>query len=254
VIDPTEWNQMLANSEEKLLPVIRARIANKLLDRGFKPKEIATVLRVTPAAVTQYLKGKRGSTLPQDGNGDKIIDALADKAAHRIRTSAGPVETVEFFDVAYQLLSATRGQHALELRREGKQRGNSQSISILRDRLQLELKAAEKCLDLANRTRDDYNKLLLRMIASDSIRHADIVSQLISWSQADHESATEPPPSEFLNEMAAIEDKASEASLSKSVRIPHAIAMLLLESIDMDEEKHDKLIQKMLRVTQQSRK
>jgi hypothetical protein len=43
------------------------------------------------------------------------------------------------------------------------------------------LNAAQKCDDLANRARDEYTRLLLRMVASDSIRHADIVSQMISW-------------------------------------------------------------------------
>jgi len=231
-------------TEEKLLPLVRARLAKRLSDIGFRAKEISAVLNVTPAAVTQYLKGKRGNTLSEAGN-ELIINALADKAAHRIRSEAGPLGAVELLDAGYQLLSASKGQKILKERAKA---GGFESIGVLRDRLRLELKAAEKCLELANRTRDDYTKLFLRMIASDSIRHADIVSQLISYSERASDSSFQPPAKEFLNEMLAIEDKASEASLSKAVKIPNKAAMLLLESIDMDEFKHDRLVGKMLRL------
>jgi predicted transcriptional regulator len=210
---------------------------------GFSGKEIAAVLNVTPAAITQYLKGRRGGKL--DSNNDTIIRALVDKAAQRIRSGGGPLRSAELLDVAYQLMSANKGRQVLE--GQDQQKIGNESIGILKQRLQVELKAAEKCLELANRTRDDYAKLLLRMIASDSIRHADIVSQLISWSAAPGGPDFEPPDREVLNEMLAIEDKASESSLSQHVKIPNLGAMLLLESIDMDEEKHDKIVEQMLK-------
>jgi rubrerythrin len=218
----------------------------------FRVKEISSVLKVTPAAVTQYLKGRRGNKLAQIRNHEQIINALAEKAAHKIRHGTGPLEIVELLDAGYQLLSATKGQRILE---HGVERiKEREQTALLRERLQLELKAAQKCLDLANRTRDDYSKLLLRMIASDSIRHADIVSQLMSWLESGHQPEYEPPARELLNEMLAIEDKASESTLRKSVRIPHAVAMLLLESIDMDEEKHDRVVGKMLKIITQNQK
>ncbi len=237
----------MTNNEEKLLPLVRARLAEKLFRMDFKAKEISAVLRVTPAAVTQYLKGKRGNKLSGAGKHEQIIDALADRAAHRIRNGSGPLELVELLDAGYQLLSAANSERILESRAQ--KTDNSESIRVLRGRLQLELKAAEKCLDLANRTRDDYSKLLLRMVASDSIRHADIVSQLMSWLETGHEPVFEPPDKVLLNQMLTIEDSASELSLSKTVKISHGVAKLLLESIDMDEKKHDRLIAKMLQTS-----
>ncbi len=235
---------MRSMSEEKTLPPLRARLAEKLVEMGFKAKQIANVLNVTPAAVTQYLKGRRGKKLWDPGD-ELILKTLTDRAAQRIRSGIGPLEFVELLDAAYQVLSAKRGQRILESSENRQVR--PESIRILRQRLQLELRAAEKCLDLANRTRDDYTKLFLRMIASDSIRHADIVSQLISWSEGNREVGFEPPAKELLSELLAIEDKAGEASLTKVVKIPNAAAMLLLESIDMDEEKHDTLVGKLMR-------
>lgn len=237
----------MAVNEEKLLPLVRAKLAKKLLRMGYRAKEISSMLRVTPAAVTQYRKGRRGNKLSGAGKHEQIIDALADRAAHRIRSGSGPLEIVELLDAGYQLLSAANSERVLESRAE--RTDNSESIRVLRGRLQLELKAAEKCLDLASRTRDDYSRLLLRMVASDSIRHADIVSQLMSWLETGHEPVFEPPDEELLNQMLTIEDSASELSLRKTVKVSHGIAKLLLESIDMDEKKHDRLIAKMIRTS-----
>jgi hypothetical protein len=83
------------------------------------------------------------------------------------------------------------------------------------------------------------------MAASDSIRHADIVSQVISWIESGHEFIQEASDRELLAEILAIEDNANESSLRRSVRINHGVARLLLKSIDMDEEKHERLIGKL---------
>lgn len=84
------------------------------------------------------------------------------------------------------------------------------------------------------------------MVASDSVRHADIVSQLISWMETGHEPASEPPDPGLLNEILTIEDSANEFSLRKTARVRNGVARLLLESIDMDEEEHEKLIARMV--------
>ena len=49
-------------SEERLIPIIRASLAERLVREGFHTKEIADALNVTQPAVTQYLKGKRGKS------------------------------------------------------------------------------------------------------------------------------------------------------------------------------------------------
>ena len=42
---------------------------------------------------------------------------------------------------------------------------NRESMKLLRERLQLELAAAEKYLELANNASDEHTKLLLRLIS-----------------------------------------------------------------------------------------
>jgi predicted transcriptional regulator len=232
-----------AKSEEKMLPLVRASVANRLQSMGFRVNQISRVLDVTPAAVTQYLKGVRGKKLGETENQKDMIDALAEKGAQRINGSMEPLSTVELLDVAHQILAVTSGERILSTRSENSK--TSKSIAILKGRLQLELKAAQKCLDLANRARDEYTRLLLRMVASDSIRHADIVSQIVSWLETGREVAHEAPDRALLTDILAIEDNANEFSLQKTVKVSHGVAKLLLESIDMDEEKHERLIGKL---------
>ena len=234
---------MKTNSDEKMLPLVRASVANRLLHMGFKVTQISRVLNVTPPAVTQYLKGVRGKKTTETQHQKQIIDALAEKAAQRINGNTEPMSTVELLDVAHQILAVTSGEKMLGTRPESGRK--SKSVPILKARLQLELKAAQKCLDLANRAKDDYTRLLLRMVASDSIRHADIVSQIVSWLETGHETAEDAPDRALLAEILAMEDNANEFSLRKTVKVDHRVAKLLLESIDMDEEKHERLIGKL---------
>jgi hypothetical protein len=231
-------------SEERLIPMIRAAVAERMAREGFHVKEIAATLNVTQAAVTQYLKKKRGNGSESLAGIGRLLDPLTEKAIKRARSSLGPIETVELLETARQVMVMNTGRGIIESRSEEPVR--NASLELLRERLQLELSAAEKYLELANKTADDHTKLLLRMIASDSIRHGDVVSQVISWLEADSERKFELPGKEILESMLAMEDSAKEASMRDSIKVDHPVARLLLEWIDMDEAKHGKMVVKML--------
>ncbi len=47
-------------SAKRILPAVRRELVRALVGRGMKQNRVAEVLGITPAAVTQYLKGKRG--------------------------------------------------------------------------------------------------------------------------------------------------------------------------------------------------
>ena len=213
-------------------------------------KEIAAALNVTPAAVTQYLRGKRGRTLPESPALEPVISGLAEKVSQRIRAGMRGLEMAELVEAAYQIMAVGVGERIL--RGTVWEHRRIQWLNILRQRLELELRAAQRCLELANGIRDDYSKLLLRMIASDSIRHADVVSQIISWLETGHTPPFEPPGPDFLSAMLDIEDRAQELSLRRRIKIPHPVAKLLLEWIDLDEEKHEKVIGRMLKLLHKS--
>ena len=234
-------------SEERLIPVIRAKLAEKLAVEGFRVKEIALALNVTQSAVTQYLKRKRGTHAQRVANLDELIDPIAEKLAVRVRSGLGGIETVELLEAARQVMVMNSGTMVRQRQQPllGEPRRN-ESLELLRRRLQLELKAAEKYLELANKSSDDYTKLLLRMIASDSIKHGDVVSQIISWLEAGNESIFELPSQALLESMLSIEDSAKEESLTRSIDVDHPVARILLEWIDTDEAKHGKMVSRVL--------
>ena len=235
---------------ENLIPVVRARLALSLRREGLRVKEIAAALNTTPAAVVQYLKGKRGRLVARPAQVDRTIDALADKVLQRVRSGIREgVRMPELMEAADQIIIASKGSKMLE---ETTQRQEKQIVEVLRQRLELELRASERCLDSAVKFEDQYSKLLLRMIAADSMRHADVVSQIISWTELPHEPTLNVPKKEFLDAILQIEDKAGEQSLKDTVKISHPIARLLLEWIDTDEKKHERIISKMVRVVQDS--
>ncbi|WP_202318900.1 transcriptional regulator [Archaeoglobus neptunius] len=43
-----------------ILPALRAKVAGELIERGYRVKDVAELLGLTQAAVSQYLKSKRG--------------------------------------------------------------------------------------------------------------------------------------------------------------------------------------------------
>ncbi len=100
---------------------------------------------------------------------------------------------------------------------------------------------------------DQYSKLLLRMIAADSMRHADVVSQILSWIELPQGQTMTLPRKEFLDAILQIEDKAGEVSLRETVRVSHPVARLLLEWIDFDEKKHERIIEKMAQIIHRGR-
>ena len=235
---------------ENMIPVVRARLALSLRREGLRVKEIAAALNTTPAAVVQYLKGKRGRLVARPAQVDRTIDALADKVLQRVRSGIREgVRMPELMEAADQIIIASKGSKMLE---ETTQRQERQIVEVLRQRLELELRASERCLDSAVKFEDQYSKLLLRMIAADSMRHADVVSQIISWTELPHEPTLNVPKREFLDAILQIEDKAGEQSLRDTVKISHPVARLLLEWIDADEKKHERIIKKMAHLIQGS--
>jgi predicted transcriptional regulator len=65
--------------------MIRASLAEKLAAEGFHVKEIAGALNVAPAAVTQYLKLRRGTNLLAVGSIGYLIVPLAERVARSVR-------------------------------------------------------------------------------------------------------------------------------------------------------------------------
>lgn len=65
-------------SSRRILPAIRRGLVVSLVKRGKKQNEIAEMLHITPAAVTQYIKGKRAKILLTGAEKKEISKIAAD--------------------------------------------------------------------------------------------------------------------------------------------------------------------------------
>ncbi len=167
-------------SAEQILPTIRALLTGELISKhALTKKDIAGIIGVTPSAVTQYTAQRRGQ-LTQTLSSRKEIRHLLSDLASRLVSDKGTtpeMRSSEIVEAAYQILFLLKGSH-LEHRREAPPEMESR-IRLLRGRLQTELREASRSLEVANSVNDDFVKMLFREIATDSMRHADIVSHLM---------------------------------------------------------------------------
>ena len=66
-------------ASRRILPAIRALIANKLAERGLSGKKIAQIMDITPAAVTYYLHKTRGKSQIEDAIPEDKLDRFIDR-------------------------------------------------------------------------------------------------------------------------------------------------------------------------------
>src|SRR5207244_11980108 len=96
---------------ENMIPVVRARLAMSLKRQGLRVTEIAAALNTTPAAVVQYLKGKRGRLVARPAQVDRTIDVLADKVLQRVRSGVREgVRRPELMEAGDKQISGSKGR------------------------------------------------------------------------------------------------------------------------------------------------
>ena len=61
-----------------VLPQIRADLSKELVEQGMKQKDVAEYLGVTPSAVSQYMKRKRGGKIKTGEGYDKMLKTAAE--------------------------------------------------------------------------------------------------------------------------------------------------------------------------------
>jgi uncharacterized protein len=62
----------------KILPAVKSRLARKLKDKGMKQKDIAEMLDITEAAVSQYLSGKRAKDFKIPESSEPMLDVVSE--------------------------------------------------------------------------------------------------------------------------------------------------------------------------------
>jgi uncharacterized protein len=221
---------------------------------GLSSRRVADLLGLAPSAVSQYLSGKRV--------GAKFLAYATDERAQAIarRTIEGLIETREAGGgparrvlegaVALSELPDSGARKALP----GSRRTAPTSSPELRQlaqwarrRVKAEQVAVAQCMRLAQRARDELTRALLRQIASDSLRHAEIVASLATY--IDRGVSGTFVSGVTRREIEALiegERKAESKAGSEAARQLRGTMAILIESMEADERKHTELLRGLL--------
>lgn len=247
---------------DNVLSGVRAILARELVKEGHSQREIAAILGTSAAAVTMYSKDRRGHELSKviesKRNARLVIDNLLDHLGRR--TVGSTLDKLEIqkdtfpliLDAAYRIMRAISSpRHEEEYIAKQNSRSHSNSLSrTLLSRLQEEQLAAQRNMALAVSTTDEVARTIFRQIASDSIRHAEIVSFLLSLPKNGIERRSDRVMLEQeitqIEAMIRGEESATEEPIK--LRGVDPALKLLLKSMDIDEEKHKILLKGLLSI------
>lgn len=222
---------------------------------GLSSRRVAELLGIAPSAVSQYLSGKR--------LGERFLRVSTDNAARAIAREAleGLVRANE------EGRGPTRAilEHAAALAEaaEGPRRGSvlapvrsarrpatdlRQLAKWIRSRVKAEQVAVTECMRLAQRARDELSRAILRQIASDSLRHAEIVSSLAPY--VDRGVTAAFAAGITRKEIEALIEGERRAEAQADTELAHHLSgtmAILVASMEADERKHTELLRGLLR-------
>jgi len=228
--------------------VMQALVARELVEAfGLPERQAAALLGIVPSSVSQYLSGKR--------LGPQLARFLEDANARQIARRT-----------AQQLMADPGGplvlQAAIELGEmygpTGRSRKGAASMASpslvrreaprwLRNRIVGEQNAVAECMRLAQRSRDELTRALFRQIASDSLRHAEIVASLAAYLDRGITSSSPTGITRTdVEHLIAREHAAEENTGSDLGPDLGGVMRILWDSMEADERKHELLLQKLL--------
>ncbi|MEM0129760.1 MAG: hypothetical protein QXG65_06360 [Thermoplasmata archaeon] len=240
-----------------LVQLTQALIAHELVHTyGASEREAADLLGVVPSTVSQYLSGKR--------LGDPLRRIAADRSARRIaRASAQELLASDHprelaADLVLGAAWALGGRRsvgptgALERVAAAAPREAAMAPSLgaaLTRRVSIEQAAVADCMRLAQRSRDELTRAIFRQIASDSLRHAEIVASLASHLDRGMTStaATGVTPRDIrrlLQKERDAESSGRDAGLERASL--GGVMGILWQSMEADERKHELLLRTLL--------
>jgi rubrerythrin len=174
----------------------------------------------------------------------QLVDDLCDKIALR----GGKMLQAEFFELIYEVSGLLQRKAVAKPEADSFQRqGREKLLTTLRGRLQAEQEAAELFMGVAVNLQNDLTRLLFRGVASDSIRHADIVMTIIGNMERDEPTEADLPDDGQLQKLLSYEETAHVHNLDAVKQFfPNRIITALLASIEADEQKHSDLLKHLL--------
>lgn len=219
-------------SAERLVTAVRVLLARELASRGMGTGDIARALGLTPAAVSMYLSGKRGSRLAGElAKDSRVLTLMRNCAEAIIRAARGgaaePCNIAELADVVASIVSQRGARESLE--------------ELVARRMRLEQEVAVRAMTYSYRTRNPLVRALLMQIAADSMRHAEILAMLLDYFSGKLKAEGLDILPEELDALAAGEDS-MKSEIAELYRLCDPVATALLLSIELDERKHRQLV------------
>ena len=226
-------------------------IARELVDEfGYSERQAAEVLGLVPSAVSQYLTGKRlGTTLARYEGTERVREIVRSAAQRLVDSREGAGATEVLLDTA-MAISGVRGADPFP--GDGSQpRRASSDRSIqrwTRARIAGEQAAVTECMRLAQRSRDELTRAVFRQIASDSLRHAEIVAALASQlGRGIYRTQPSGITRADIRRLIDREHAAERTSSTGPAERLGGVMRILWESMESDERKHDRLLDLLLR-------
>ena len=222
---------------------------------GLTSRRVAELLGLAPSAISQYLSGRRlgraflvhASSEPARRVARRTIEELV-KAQETGRKTAriileGAAALSELSDASAAGRDTPLGRQRVGMPAEQLR----QLAQWLRHRVKVEQVAVTQCMRLAQRARDELTRAVLRQIASDSLRHAEIVASLAPYvdrgvTEALTSGITRREIEALIESERAAEGDA-EVEASRHLRGTMAV---LLASMEADERKHSTLLRSLL--------
>lgn len=236
----------------RLLQALMAREGVEQL--GLSSRRVADLLGLAPSAVSQYLSGKRVErgflAYATNERARALARATLEGLAQAREEGRGSTRMVLEAAAALSEIPETgerRGPGggpppptgvSSELRRLAK---------WLRQRVKAEQVAVTQCMRLAQRARDELTRALLRQIASDSLRHAEIVASLVPYIDRGVSGAFASGITRKEVESLIEGERQAEAQAdSESARYLRGTMAILIASMEADERKHADLLRGLL--------
>lgn len=229
--------------------VMQALVARELVQAmGLPERRAADLLGIVPSSVSQYLSGKRlGPTLRRYLDREEAR-TIARRTAQQLLAGAPAATTLLEAAIALGESLGTRTARATSLPRDGLPPELVRRVPVwLRNRIAGEQNAVAECMRLAQRSRDELTRALFRQIASDSLRHAEIVASLASY--LDRGVASLGPTGVTRADIAHLMRREREAEATSEIDLgPQlgGVMRILWESMEADEKKHERLLQLLL--------
>lgn len=234
----------------------QALVARELVDTfGLPERRAAELLGLAPSAVSQYRSGKRLRGPLAHASTHEEVRSVARVVAQRLVSAEHPTEIapVLLLEAARDLSSAGNPAYTIPPAASGgdvpAHPANVDFSRFLRARITLEQTAVADCMRLAQKSRDELTRAIFRQIASDSLRHAEIVASIASYlDRGLHRTVATGITRADVERLIAKEHEAESKTAPGLTTELGGVLALLWESMESDERKHEVLLSRLLEI------